>query len=77
MAEPKKRMTSTRSGNRQSKDALKSNSLNICSNCKTRVAPHRVCKNCGFYKGEKIIKMKDELKKNKKEESQLEEEKHE
>lgn len=71
MAEPKKRMTSTRSGNRQSKDALKAKSLNICSNCKAKILPHRVCPNCGFYKGEKILKLKDEVKKTKKVDEQL------
>lgn len=71
MAEPKKRLTSTRSGNRQSKDALKSKALINCSNCKAKILPHRVCPNCGFYKGEKIVKMKDEIKKQKKTEEQL------
>jgi large subunit ribosomal protein L32 len=77
MAEPKKRLTSTRSGNRQSKDALKSNALIICSNCKTKILPHRVCKNCGYYKGEKILKLKEEVKKIKKTQEQLEETKNE
>lgn len=74
MAEPKKRLTSTRSGNRQSKDALKATSLISCSNCKSKIAPHRVCKVCGFYKGEKIVKLKDEAKKTKAVEEQLKDE---
>jgi len=74
MAEPKKRMTSTRSGNRQSKDALKAASLITCSNCKSRILPHRVCTVCGFYKGEKVIKMKDEVKKSKQISEQLKDE---
>jgi large subunit ribosomal protein L32 len=73
MAEPKKRLTSTRSGNRQSKDALKSNSLISCSNCKTKILPHRVCQNCGYYKGEKVLQLKDEAKKIKKTQEQLQE----
>ena len=74
MAEPKKRLTSTRSGNRQSKDALTAISLVVCSNCKSRIAPHKVCRVCGFYKGEKVVKMKDEVKKTKKIEEQLKDE---
>ena len=74
MAEPKKRMTSTRSGNRQSKDALKAKSLKVCTNCKANILPHRVCANCGYYKGEKILKMKEEIKKSKKQEEQIKEE---
>jgi len=65
MAEPKKRLTSTRSGNRQSHDALKKKSQIVCSNCKQAVAPHRVCQNCGYFKGEKIVILKDEKAKQK------------
>lgn len=74
MAEPKKRLTSTRSGNRQSKDALKATTLVSCSNCKSRIVPHRVCRVCGFYGGEKVIKLKDEVKKAKAVEEQLKDE---
>lgn len=77
MAEPKKRLTSTRSGNRQSKDALKATSLNTCSNCKEKVQHHRVCSNCGFYKGEKVLKMQSEIIKSKKVEEQIKEESNE
>jgi len=76
MAEPKKRLTSTRSGNRQSKDALSEKSLIICSHCKARKLSHRVCENCGYYKGEKIIKLKDEIKKAKEREESLTEDKN-
>jgi large subunit ribosomal protein L32 len=54
MAEPKKRHTSTRSGNRRSHLAEKAQSLAVCTHCKEPVAPHQVCKNCGFY-GEKDV----------------------
>jgi len=75
MAEPKKRLTSTRSGNRQSKDALKARSLVFCTKCKSKILPHRVCPNCGYYKGEKILKLKDEIQKAKKTEEKLKEDK--
>ena len=77
MAEPKKRLTASRSGNRQSKDALKASSLIICSNCKTKIAPHRVCPTCGYYKGEKVISMKNDLKAKKKVEEQIKEDTNE
>ena len=28
-----------------------------CDNCGELKAPHKVCKNCGFYKGVEVIKM--------------------
>ncbi len=74
MAEPKKRMTSTRSGNRQSKDALGEKTLINCTNCKSKILPHKVCANCGFYKGKKIIDIKSDIVKKKKVEEQLKEE---
>lgn len=58
MAEPKKRITSTRSGNRQSQDRLKSKSLSVCPQCKEQKMPHQVCGFCGFYKDKEIIKVK-------------------
>jgi len=71
MAEPKKKLTSTRSGARQSHDALKAKSLIKCSNCKEPVLPHLVCPNCGYYKGSKVIEMKDEIARKKKVEEEL------
>ena len=55
MAEPKKRLTSTRSGNRRSHLALKKKKLAVCSVCKDPVLSHHICKSCGNYNGEKII----------------------
>ncbi len=57
MAEPKKRLTSTRSGKRRSHLALKKQNLTNCPRCKSKILPHRVCKVCGFYKGEDILKL--------------------
>lgn len=58
MAEPKKRMTSHRTGNRQSHDRLKKQSLSICPKCKESKKPHLVCAFCGSYNGKEIIKVK-------------------
>lgn len=57
MAEPKKRLTSARSGNRRSHIKAKKISLANCPKCKAPFIPHRVCKNCGFYKGVDILKL--------------------
>ena len=62
MAEPKKRLTSTRSGNRKSHLALGKKSLSNCPNCKEPTPPHTVCSNCGTYKGEKILNFEGEKK---------------
>ena len=57
MAEPKKRATSTRSGNRRSHLALKAKCLNKCPKCQSPVLPHQVCKKCGYYNGKDILEL--------------------
>ncbi|MDH4358552.1 MAG: 50S ribosomal protein L32 [Candidatus Berkelbacteria bacterium] len=74
MAEPKKRLTRSRSGARQSHDALKEKTLIKCSNCKEPVLPHHVCPNCGFYKKNKIIVLQDEIARQKKIDKELKDE---
>ena len=71
MAEPKKRLTSTRSGNRQSHDALKGRSFAICAHCKEKIVPHTVCKNCGYYGDKKILDLKSDKAKIQKEKEEL------
>lgn len=74
MAEPKKRLTSTRSGNRQSHNALKTNSYGRCSNCKQTVEGHSICQNCGYYKGKKVLDLGNDKKKIQKEKEELKDE---
>lgn len=74
MAEPKKRLTRSRSGARKSHDALKQSSLTICKNCKSTKLPHFVCSNCGFYNGKKIVKSKKETEIETKQKEQLKDE---
>ncbi|MFA6694715.1 MAG: 50S ribosomal protein L32 [Bacillota bacterium] len=74
MAEPKKRLTRTRSGNRQSHDSISPISLISCPKCKAKIIPHRICKNCGYYKGLKIIKNRDEKKEESRKKKELKDE---
>ncbi|MCL5407590.1 MAG: 50S ribosomal protein L32 [Patescibacteria group bacterium] len=62
MAEPKKRLTSARSGARRSH--LKSKKLNLsnCSKCQAAVLPHQVCTNCGYFRGKDILKLEEKAK---------------
>ncbi len=62
MAEPKKRHTSARSGNRRSHIAKKTKSLSVCSKCKEVTSSHQVCPNCGFYKGKDILHLEEKAK---------------
>jgi len=74
MAEPKKRLTKSRSGARKSHDALKVASLSVCQNCKNTKLPHFVCSNCGFYNGKKVVKSAKESAIETKQKEQLKDE---
>ena len=62
MAEPKKRLTSTRSGKRRLHLKLKTKNLAVCPKCKSPSLPHRACPNCGFYKGQDLLKLEEKAK---------------
>lgn len=65
MAVPKKRMTSTRSGNRRSHQSIKIHNLGKCLKCKEPVIPHHVCLVCGSYKNDQVIDFSNRDKKEK------------
>jgi len=62
MAEPKKRLTSARSGKRRAHLALVSKRLATCPKCKSPVFSHRVCPNCGYYKNLNLLKLEEKSK---------------
>ena len=60
MAVPKRKTSKARRDKRRASNVnLKAPTLVECPNCHSYMAPHKVCANCGYYKGEEIIK-KDE-----------------
>lgn len=66
MALPGHRHTKSKKGRRRSHLALKKRSFFVCSNCQQSVLGHRVCQNCGFYKGRQIIDVLAKLSKKEK-----------
>lgn len=58
MAEPKKRTNRSKGGMRRRAIKAKAPSISYCGNCHEPIKNHTVCKNCGFYKGEQVIKDK-------------------
>lgn len=77
MALPKKRHTSTRSGNRRSHLAKKTKSLSTCPKCKEPIQSHTVCGKCGFYNSIDVLEIekKQKEKERKRKEKEEEEEK--
>ncbi|MDP4120238.1 MAG: 50S ribosomal protein L32 [Bacillota bacterium] len=58
MAVPKRKHSKARRDKRRSNVwKLQAPALAKCSNCGELKAPHRVCKNCGMYKGREVIKV--------------------
>lgn len=55
MAVPKRKVSKTRRNKRRANWKLKAPNLTRCSQCHTLKAPHRVCDECGYYKGKEII----------------------
>ncbi len=59
MAVPKQRTSKSRRDRRRSHDKLQAKNLVQCSNCGEVRLPHRVCPNCGHYKGREVIEVEE------------------
>lgn len=57
MAVPKRKVSKARRDKRRSSVwKLDAPALSRCSNCGALTSPHKVCTNCGYYKGVEVIK---------------------
>jgi large subunit ribosomal protein L32 len=59
MAVPKKKTSKSKRDMRRSHDHLAAPGISLCSQCNEPKAPHRVCPNCGTYKGKDILGSED------------------
>lgn len=57
--EPKRRHSTQRKGKRRASIKLSPSQVILCPNCKAPATAHTVCKNCGYYKGSKVIAVKE------------------
>ncbi|MDA3131017.1 50S ribosomal protein L32 [Aliibacillus thermotolerans] len=55
MAVPKRRTSKARRDQRRAHDKLVIKGLTRCPDCGEMKRSHRVCKNCGSYKGETVV----------------------
>ncbi len=55
MAHPKHKISKQRRNKRRTHDKLDMPTLATCSNCGSAVLYHRVCPECGFYRGRLMI----------------------
>lgn len=63
MPNPKRRHSNSRTRLRRTHDVLKLKSLATCSNCNASILPHRICPECGHYKGRQVVTIKAKAKK--------------
>ncbi|MBU1862528.1 MAG: 50S ribosomal protein L32 [Candidatus Omnitrophica bacterium] len=65
MAHPKRRHSNTRTRTRRAHDFITPKSLSACSHCGAKNIPHRICPQCGYYKGKQrvTLKVKEDKKK--------------
>lgn len=55
MAVPKRRTSKTRKNKRRSHMRISMPGMVECTNCGEAKLAHRVCKECGSYKGEEVV----------------------
>lgn len=56
MAVPKRKVSNARRDSRRAHWKLALPGMVKCPNCQEFKLPHRVCGNCGFYKGREVVK---------------------
>lgn len=56
---PKKKISSSRRGQRRSHDHIALPSLMTCPQCRKKKVTHQVCPNCGTYNGMDILRLEE------------------
>ena len=56
MAVPFRKISKTRGRMRRTHYKIEANNTVKCSNCGASIRPHRICPECGFYKGKEVVK---------------------
>ena len=59
MAVPFRKVSKTRKRMRRTHNAIEASTTTKWPECGAVIKPHRVCKECGSYKGKKVIETKD------------------
>ena len=72
MALPAKRRTKSSKKRRAAHFALSKVNLSTCPKCKKSILPHRLCKFCGYYKGQDILFLDEKAARKKKKEKKKE-----
>jgi large subunit ribosomal protein L32 len=58
MPHPKRKLSRARRDSRRGHDKAVASTLGTCSNCGAPTLYHRICNECGYYKGKLAIEKK-------------------
>lgn len=61
MAHPKRKISKTRRDKRRTHYKATSKQLAACSNCGATVQYHRICPECGYYRGKLAVAKEETL----------------
>jgi len=59
MPVPKRKTSSSKRNKRRSHHHLRMPNVSLCPKCHEPVLPHRVCMNCGTYKGKAVVEKEE------------------
>lgn len=57
MAVPFRKTSKAAKNKRRSHLALLNSNIISCQNCGSMIKPHKVCRECGYYKNKEVIKV--------------------
>ena len=58
MPHPKRKLSRARRDSRRGHDKAVASTISTCSNCAAPTLYHRVCSECGYYKGKLAVEKK-------------------
>ena len=56
MPVPKRKLSRRRRDKRSANKGIKPKQITLCQTCSFPMMPHQICKDCGYYKGTKILR---------------------
>ena len=60
MPNPKRRHSAMRRDKRRAHDFITAPQMTVCSKCGAAILTHRICPECGYYRGKQAIEVKAE-----------------
>ncbi len=58
MPVPKRKLSRKRRDQRSANKGIKPKAIAGCQTCQAPTMPHQICKECGYYKGTKVLRTK-------------------